>query len=95
MASPKTTTLLKDPDAKLNYTLNWSKWLDTGDTISSVSWISENNAITVHSSTNTTTAATVILSGGKISKKYRITCRITTANGLIDDRSFWLQIRER
>ena len=94
MANAKTTTLLKDPDAKLNYTLNWSKWLDTGDTISSATWLAD-TAITIHSSSNTTTAATVILSGGKLAKKYRITCRVTTSNGLIDDRSFWLQIRER
>lgn len=94
MASPKTTTLIKDPDARLNYTLNWSKWLDSGDTISSASWIHD-TALTAVSNSNTTTTATIILEGGKLAKKYRVTCRIATANGLIDDRSFFLQIRER
>jgi hypothetical protein len=85
----------KDPDAKLNYTVDFTHWLGTGETISSVVWVVE-DGITKSSSpaaSNTTTTATVYLEGGTLGQDYTVTCRITTSAGAIQDRSFTVLVR--
>lgn len=93
MAALKTFT--KDPDALLDYTLDWSTdgWLGS-DTIASVTWVIP-AGITKTTDTNTTTTATAWLSGGTVDTDYTVTCRITTAGGRIDDRSLLIQVRNR
>lgn len=85
----------KDPDAKLNYGFDWATegWLGS-DTIASATWTVP-TGLTKVSETNTTTTATVVLSGGTVDTDYTVTCRITTAAGLIDDRSLLIQVRDR
>ena len=84
---------LKDPDAELDYRLDWSAWLD-GDTISTSTW-SADTGITVTTSTNTTTTATVWLAGGTLGQAYTVTNRVVTAGGRTDERSFLVVITER
>lgn len=93
MASLKTFT--KDPSATLDYTLDWyaDGWLGT-DTISAVTWVVP-SGLTQASSSNTTTTATIWLSGGTVGTDYEVTCRITTAGGRVDDRTLRLQVRNR
>lgn len=86
-------TIPKDPDARLDFTQDWSQWLGT-DTISSSTWVLE-SGITEYSSTNNTTSATIWLSGGTAEYSYTVTNRITTAAGRIDDRSFVVAVGER
>ena len=76
----------KDPQAVLDYTINWTAWLDS-DTISAVAW-SADSGITVDSSSFTDTSATVWLSEGVLGSEYVVTCHVTTAGGREDDRSF-------
>ncbi len=83
----------KDPESVLDYSLNWSDWLGT-DTISAVVWTVP-AGITQTTATNTTTAATIWLSGGTANAEYTIECKITTASGRTDERSFIVKIRER
>lgn len=83
----------KDPGARLDYTINWSDWLD-GDTISTSTWLAE-TGITVDSDTNTTTTTTVWLSGGTLGNAYDVTNRIVTAAGREDDRTIEVHIREK
>lgn len=85
-------TYYKDPDAKLDYKIDWSDWLD-GDTISTSTWIVP-SGITEESSTNTNTTTTIWLSGGTHAVKYKVVNRITTAAGRIEDRSFHVKIQE-
>jgi len=87
------TVYTKDPDAKLDYQVNWSNWLGI-DTISSSTWVIE-DGITKVSDTNTTTTATVWLSGGTSGETYAITNRIQTAGGRIDDRTFYVDVENR
>ncbi len=69
----------KDPDETLDYIINWAVHLDD-DTIASSSWAAE-TGITVDSDTNTTTTATVWLSGGTIKEFYLVTNTIVTDGG--------------
>jgi len=85
----------KDPDATLDYTFNWLPWLaPISDTITDVEWVPD-EALTVESSSNTTARATAFVSGGTAGETLRLTCRITTAGGRIDDRTIILKIVNR
>jgi hypothetical protein len=87
------TSWIKDPDAVLDYQIDWSAWLD-GDTIVTSVWIVP-DGIVKDSDSHTDTAATIWLSGGTIDKTYRVTNRITTAAGRTDDRTEPVTIRDR
>jgi hypothetical protein len=88
------TTFLKDPDAVLDYSIEWSKWL-VGDQIQTSTWTVSDAAIEAASDSNTTTRATVWLSGGIAGQAYTVTNRITTSGGRTDERSFTIQVQER
>lgn len=87
--------ILKDPQAVLEYTARWTEWLadSAGDTIVTSTWtvpagITQNNA------SNTTTTATIWLSGGTVGTTYRITNQITTAGARTAQRSFDVVMQE-
>lgn len=92
--TPPIKVLLKDPDATLDYSLDWSEWLTT-DTISTAAWVATPSGLTIASTTTTTTIATAWVSGGTHGTDYDLRCRITTAGGRIDDRTIRLQVRHR
>ena len=86
---------VKDPDAVLDYGNNWAAWLsDVSDTIATSTWAAE-TGITIDSETETTTAATVWLSGGTVGDSYDVTNSIVTAAGRKDDRTITITIQER
>lgn len=92
----------KDPAAQLTYTLDWSEWLESGDTISTVDW-------TVAARRNDPTPITIVtsgkdgsniktyveLSGGQADKTYIVSAEITTNDGLTDKRSFRVLVENR
>ncbi|HHB12214.1 MAG TPA: hypothetical protein ENK62_03330 [Chromatiales bacterium] len=84
---------LKDPDSTLDYVIDWSSWLGS-DTIASSSWTVP-AGLTMTSESNTTTTATVWLSGGSAGSSYQVTNRITTAAGRVDERSITIEVQER
>lgn len=84
----------KDPYAQLDYSLDFSDYLPSGDTISSIS-VSADSGITVVSSTNTDTVATAVISGGTAGTIYNVEFRITTANALQDSRNFRIKVLEK
>lgn len=82
-------------DAILDYTLDWTLWLEgIDDSIALVTFTSDPNAIEVVSSNTTATTATGWLTGGEIGQTYRITAHITTLHGRQDDRTFTLFITQ-
>ena len=83
----------KDPDATIDYGVDWALWLD-GDTISSSNWTAA-TGVTIDSNTNTTTSTTVWLSGGTAGLSYEVTNRIVTAGGRTDDRTILISVAER
>lgn len=88
-------TILKDPDAVLDYIFNWGDWLDdVTDTISSHEMVPE-TGITVDSSSIVSQTVVAFISGGTVGTTYRVACRIETAAGRTDDRSIYIKIKER
>jgi hypothetical protein len=84
----------KDPNAVLDYQVDWSSWLANGETISTSSFTVE-AGLTKDSESNTTSSGTVWLSGGVEGTRYRITHRITTNQARTDDRSFMVRVTNR
>ncbi len=84
----------KDPDATLDWIFDWNEWLGDTETISSVEFEAD-PGITIEDQGSTTKTATVWLSGGTAGEVYRVTCRITSSEGRIDDRSFTLRCTNR
>lgn len=84
----------KDPHAVLDYAMDWTDWLAT-DTITGTPLWTVPAGLTKDSQSNTTSVATVWLSGGVLGMVYPVTCRITTAAGRTDERSFRIKIIER
>ena len=88
-------TFTKDPDAILDYSVEWSPWL-AGDEISSSAWLLEEGAqLEIVSDSKTATSATVWLRGGQKGTTYLVTCRIVTVGGRTDDRTFSVKVEDR
>lgn len=89
-------TIKHDPNAISDYPFNWARWLTLsgGDTIASVVWILDSPLAKV-SESFTATTATVFISGGLAGTILKITCRITTAGGRVEDRTIYLKVVER
>lgn len=86
--------VLKDPDAKLDYGFDWSDWLSTGETISTSTWTVP-TGMTQDSSSNTTTIATVWLSGGTVGITYRLINKIVTSQSRTEERSIDIVVENR
>ncbi len=90
----------KDKDATLDYAINWRKyWLDDDDDIDSSSWEIEESTTTgidlnIESSQNDVDSTKVLVSGGSVGQEYRLRNRITTVNGLEDDRTLTILVVE-
>jgi len=92
----------KDVEAQLTYTFNWSDWLPQGDSLSTVEYSvaarrNDPTPIVIESSgiTDGNTDTYVELSGGQADKVYIVTAKITTNDGLIDRRSFRVNVTNR
>lgn len=84
----------KDPNAVLDYEIDWSSWLATSETISTSTWTVP-TGITKDSDTHTTTTTTAWLSGGTAGNIYTLTNRIVTNQGRTEDRSIYVPCAER
>ncbi len=94
-------TISKDPEARLTYTLDWSEWLPTGDTVSSVVWTigarvnDPTPLVNVSSGVQSGTKTYIELRNGQVNKVYTVTAKVTTADGLIDRRAFRVRVENR
>lgn len=89
-----TGTWIKDPDAVLDYTVDWSDWLEAGDAIATSAAVAD-TGITVTSVLDTDTAVTAWISGGTVGTNYTVRFRITTTGSRTDDRTITLLVRQR
>lgn len=90
----------KDPYAILDYTLDWTNWMPSGDTISSISVTAEtisgdSSPLAIDSTTNTNYLVTANISAGTAGNIYNVEYRIVTVNGLQDSRNFRIKVVER
>ena len=91
-------TIKKDPDDELDYTWDWTDWLDlVTDTIASHQILPADPSVTVTSSNldGTSKMVTALLAGGTAGQTHQVTCRIVTVGGRTVDRSIYLKMRER
>ena len=88
------THFTKDPDAIIDYTVRWSSWLPSGDTISSSNWTVPAGIVKV-SEANTTIDAVIFLASGTVGIIYEVTNRIITAGGRQNDQTISILIEEK
>lgn len=95
----------KDKDVNLDYTVDWSRGLDSGETIVSVNWYIDVdgtktaftgtvNGLTNSLEQNTSTTATIYLADGTDNFDYKIYCSVTTSSSLVRERVVRIKIRE-
>ena len=83
----------KDPNAKLDYTFDWTKYLQgISDTIATASVTVEGATLESFLHSGNTVVAWV--SGGEVGNTARVSCTINTTNGRIDERSILLNIKQ-
>ena len=73
-------TFQKRPEDVVDYNVDWSQWLETGDTIQTSTWIVE-TGITQDSESETASVATIWVSGGIEGRTYRLINEIVTTPG--------------
>lgn len=84
-------TWAKDPQATLDYCLDWSQWLGT-DTLGTATCSAE-SGITISSTSKTTSSATIWLAGGTDGTTYAVKNTVTTAGGRIDERTIAIEVK--
>lgn len=89
------STFVKDPEAVLDYQVDWTNWLQTGETISTSTWTVPSPLTQPTLASNTTTKATVWLGGGTDGATYRVTNRVVTNGGRTNDRSLTIVVRHQ
>jgi hypothetical protein len=86
----------KDPQATLDYAIDWSDWLSEGEEIVNSVWATSSGAI--QSPSFTATATGVWLSGGEVGIAITLTNTITTNStpvARIDERSLVIKVKQR
>jgi len=87
-------TFLKDPDAVLDYAMDWATWLGDGETISSHT-VTVDDGLTKDSDSESDGIVTIWLSGGTINTTYNIAVEIVTSSGRTDERTFRVMVIQR
>jgi hypothetical protein len=99
---------LKDPDEILDYSVDWSRWLN-GASIVSISWYVDDsagvktllsagstvNGIQNVSQTISGGVATINLGLGTVNTEYKFTCRMTDNSGNVAERVIKLRVKEQ
>lgn len=89
--------IVKDPDAVVDYTFDWSDWLTT-DTITGATITIADSATMAKDSqaiVNSDQSVRVWISGGAARDRAAVSCLITTAAGRTDERTFYIRVRDR
>jgi hypothetical protein len=92
-----TFSAIKDTQAVIDYTIDWSATLSSSspsDTISTSSWAVD-NGVTVDSDSNTTTTTTAWVSGGTQWKIASLVNTVTTVGGRTYERTIHLTLQDK
>lgn len=98
----------KDKDEVLDFSIDWSRYLDSGETLSAVAWKIKDsdgskvdfdpsatvNGLTLQTQSNTASIATVYLANGTDNTQYTLYCNVTTSSGRTAERPVKIRIRE-
>jgi hypothetical protein len=92
------TLLLKDPDAILDYSIDWGAEYLGGDLLATSEWSvtpDEPAGVSVVGSDFDATTSTVKAAGGNVGRLYTVTNHIVMASGRVDNRSIVLRVEKR
>jgi hypothetical protein len=92
------TLLLKDPEATLDYSVDWGADYLSGDVLTESSWTvipGEAGGVSIVSCRFDLLQATVEVGGGVPGRIYRLTNHVVTAEGREDSRSIMLRVEKR
>lgn len=92
------STFTKDPDARLDFAVDWGPFLAAGETITTPVWLAP-TPVTVPPLVLTDAGLdgnkhVAWITGGLANRAYRVTSRITTSDTRINDQSFTIVITE-
>jgi hypothetical protein len=92
------TLLLKDPDAVLDYLIDWHAEYLGDDLLAESAWTvepDEPGGITIVGGTFDAGSSTVKAGGGIAGRIYRLVNEVVTASGRTDSRSIVLRVEKR
>ena len=93
------TLLLKDPEAVLDYSIDWSaEYLGEGDLIADSAWSvspDEPNGVAIVGSDFDAGTSSVKAAGGIAGRLYKLVNRVTLDSGRVDERSIVLRVEQR
>jgi hypothetical protein len=92
------TLLLKDPDAVLDYSIDWGAEYLGDDLLSESEWTvspDEPGGVSIVGSTFDAKVAAVKAGGGVAGKIYRLENQVVLQSGRIDSRSIVLRVEQR
>lgn len=85
-----------DPNATLDYAVDWAPWLQAGETISNSTWTVPTGLTQATPAPSHSNGKAVIwITGGTVGESYRLTNHITTSAGRQDERSLMLEVTQR
>jgi hypothetical protein len=91
--------LLKDPDAVLDYVIDWgAQYLAPGEVLARSDWSvvpDEPGGVRIDGNDFDVSTSTVKAAGGIAGRIYRLVNGITTAAGRIDERSIVIRVENR
>ena len=85
----------KDPSAVLDHGMDWTSWLDEGETIASQTVVATPAGLTIAAVAQANGIVSWRVSGGTLGQDYIATCRVTTSIGRVDERSVRYRVGER
>ena len=99
----------KDSNETLDYSLDWSRWLRTGESIISSTWYIDDadgvkttftapnivNGLQHFGATNSSNITTLTLAQGTVNKQYKLYCSVTLNTNFVAERSITISIKER
>ncbi len=88
---------LKDPQSVVDFAVDWTTWLagsSPTDTISTSTWTVD-SGITQDSESETSTKATIWLSGGTAGVTYKAVNKIVTAGARTIERTIYITVVQR
>jgi hypothetical protein len=92
------TLLLKDPNAVLDYSIDWGAEYLLGDVLADSVWSvipDEPGGVSIAGSGFDATSSTVKAAGGAPGKVYRLVNQVVTDSGRTDSRSIVLRVETR
>lgn len=92
--------IVKDSEATLTYSIDYSNWVTNSDTINSSVYAVQSitgdaDPLTIVAQSNTTTQTTVKISGGTSGNIYKVFNTIITSGGLTERRYFRIRVETR